>query len=1194
MKILSFLLVLLASLNLYSQSVRITNIDASNYPEVLVEVQAYQANSDQFRELSPASMTITDGGVSKVIRSVECEEDKVRFSLVVQMDRSASMKYGINDNSDAPVGQRRWDAILEALEEIVDNLSPSQTEFALHTFSSGTEVVQDFTQDFNLAKAEINELYDAALLPGTDFNVATIGLRRDYVFIGPGPGAIPYTRNARWKPVVIIFTDGEHNKTTPDDVRTDAITDSIFALEEQPLVYAMTYGTNSSTQLSTITSVSGGQSYANFTGKDQIVDVFNTIIEEVEDNPAALPPCEVLFDANCDGGLVIVDVNINGTVYSDTMAYTIPNEVAPNLEVSNRQPVILDAPEGGTKTIDVQITARNNFITFSGPPTFDDDRFSVVNWNGARLNKDQTRTVTIQYEADTQKDCITSNMSFQSSACSGNDMTPKAGFVVVRNVAMPATTVGVPVEANRIAFCNNTCRDVTLDDITFNDRDAADFEYIGPRGVTIAAGECRELAFRFTPSSDGDKSADMLINIDQKVYLADITGGSTGLPEIASTLTGNNPELDCLGDQQNITVTITNDGPVALTVDNTSYSNTTDFSEVSGVTTVAAGGSEDIIVRFNPQTPGPKTCEITITSDADNEPSHVVTINGNLRNHAFAPVDNSYDFGVICPSEDGNISIEFNNTGDTDNSLILSSANGDISFPTGTTLALPNGAMNESIDVVVNSATDQNFNETITVTDECGNTENVTITGIIQVPTIDRADARVISGNLNTALSDNFDIANNSNHDLSNITYNVLGPDAADFTVNGPANLAAGEAANITIDFTITPTTGASIDVQVQGDPSCLDNIMTFDINPGVATADFSVGQYAQIIGKTISVDVDFVNKNGFDEAGVQTVTAEIRVNRYLLENTDGSIVSTLDGDDLVLYPVLDAQNPQAIEFLVLDGNDQTITTTPITVSFDVSEPAGVVDVAQSIGQFDLIQSSARWELNDLEARPGQNVELEIGLRDLQNVELFHGSITGELEFNASLISPIDDTPEGTINNVSGLRYIPFEIPITDPMINNDGLSEVSAGPLVYRFKAMLGNSESTEIRIVNASTINGEVSIPDTEFSTFSLQDVCRNEAGEIVRLFDPTFNAAAIDLDGSNLIQQTTTFNFSVLESGMHRIRLIDLNGNVVAQPVYGNYNTGIYQAMIDPSNIPNGSYIMILETPTQIISENIRVMK
>lgn len=209
MKNLIFLLLFLIIYHSNSQSISIENVDIQDFPEIELEVQSYDVQGSQFRSLSQMNTQITDSGNNKLIKEIECDNE-AKFSIIFQLDFSASMGLYVDSENQAPVGERRWDAVINSLNTFIDELDLDKYEISFMRFSSSSEIVQPFSSDITELKSTLNELLEMQLFVATDFNAALIGLDLNGSF--RGEGALQQSKNSKWNPIVFVVTDGEHSR----------------------------------------------------------------------------------------------------------------------------------------------------------------------------------------------------------------------------------------------------------------------------------------------------------------------------------------------------------------------------------------------------------------------------------------------------------------------------------------------------------------------------------------------------------------------------------------------------------------------------------------------------------------------------------------------------------------------------------------------------------------------------------------------------------------------------------------------------------------------------------------------------------------------------------------------------------------------------------------------------------------------
>jgi hypothetical protein len=222
-----------------------------------------------------------------------------------------------------------------------------------------------------------------------------------------------------------------------------------------------------------------------------------------------------------------------------------------------------------------------------------------------------------------------------------------------------------------------------------------------------------------------------------------------------------------------------------------------------------------------------------------------------------------------------------------------------------------------------------------------------------------------------------------------------------------------------------------------------------------------------------------------------------------------------------------------------------------------VSVPEGTVTFGPSI---------AALELPFITLTPGDTVTIPLALRVADNLT-FAGANNYRItfSFDKHLLAPLPGTPPGTIQGdrrvytVSGTR--------TDS-------SNILAR---FRFVALLGPVDTTTLRIdsfafdtitcpVFVSRFNGKLTI-----------NVCR-EGG--ARLVDAAAGAS-LKPAAPDPVSGVSDIDYRTVEQGATRLVLFD-----------GPCSPGSHTARLDASALPNGLYLCILETPTQRLSQVMRV--
>jgi photosystem II stability/assembly factor-like uncharacterized protein len=178
------------------------------------------------------------------------------------------------------------------------------------------------------------------------------------------------------------------------------------------------------------------------------------------------------------------------------------------------------------------------------------------------------------------------------------------------------------------------------------------FQITGPATpVTIQPGEELDFTVTYTPTEIGNQTATFQINSDdpfQPAFQVSATGSTSPPGEIR--VTGSTTFGDvCPGTLAERTVSVCNVGACDLHVTGASLS-CPDFTLVNNPfpATVSHDSCLNLVIRFTPTSPGPKSCTLTITSDDPNNPVINLTVTGNTPAASIdVPLDATFSPTVI-------------------------------------------------------------------------------------------------------------------------------------------------------------------------------------------------------------------------------------------------------------------------------------------------------------------------------------------------------------------------------------------------------------------------------------------------------------------------------------------------------------------------------------------------------------------
>ncbi len=271
---------------------------------------------------------------------------------------------------------------------------------------------------------------------------------------------------------------------------------------------------------------------------------------------------------------------------------------------------------------------------------------------------------------------------------------------------------------------------------------------------------------------------------------------------------------------------------------------------------------------------------------------------------------------------------------------------------------------------------------------------------------------------------------------------------------------------------------------------------------------------------------------------------------------------------------------PGAAMYFVVRFVPQAIGRTSGIVRFDVvgrSSPLEVVLLGEGISNTDSV--GAVLIAPALSANAGEELSIPITLKNLSKVlESGTSKIRMNLQFNSTLLEPIGDTPLGTL--FGGNRSIPLDISLKpDPQ-------EIIAR---LPFRAALGNDSTTLLQIVSPKVDSGRVNL-STMFGSFQLLGICY--AGGM-RLLNPG-GSVSLALINQNPIKDKMEIELETTESGKTTLILYDLRGRDVRRFLVGEVATGRRVTSLDMQDIPQGLYVLLLQTPTETRSIQVVVTR
>ena len=220
----------------------------------------------------------------------------------------------------------------------------------------------------------------------------------------------------------------------------------------------------------------------------------------------------------------------------------------------------------------------------------------------------------------------------------------------------------------------------------------------------------------------------------------------------------------------------------------------------------------------------------------------------------------------------------------------------------------------------------------------------------------------------------------------------------------------------------------------------------------------------------------------------------------------------------------------------------------------------------------------ATMRVGSVQTRIGQQVGVPVYVSNKVNFDRTTvTSINAILRTNGTILTPTGSTPSGTFE-ADGTRLIPVTIPIPQ----TDSLATT------LQFTTSWGN-DTVGIIDIDSLILTDTLEIT-TVAGRVSLTDICY-QGGP--RLFRNTDLATGIQI-APMPVRSTTTVYVSTIEPGHTRVDVLDIAGRTITTLVDRKLPPGTWFVPLDVSIIPNGTYYVVLTTPSQRIVERMEVVR
>jgi len=204
----------------------------------------------------------------------------------------------------------------------------------------------------------------------------------------------------------------------------------------------------------------------------------------------------------------------------------------------------------------------------------------------------------------------------------------------------------------------------------------------------------------------------------------------------------------------------------------------------------------------------------------------------------------------------------------------------------------------------------------------------------------------------------------------------------------------------------------------------------------------------------------------------------------------------------------------------------------------------------------------------ELTAKTNNFLKIPIYLENTDNLTFSSNAIVDfNLRFNSTILTPRTINAQSTIAN--GERSVPLSFPLQPDSNGVIGTIDVRVG---------LGNATSTPLTIDSVRVRNSSERIGKRD-GLVTIIDICEEGGTRLVN----SSTKVGLALMSAVPVSQQIELKLTSAEKGITTIQLFDVEGKLVSELWNGTPIIGDTYLTVRASNYPNGTYFLLLKTPT-----------
>lgn len=457
------------------------------------------------------------------------------------------------------------------------------------------------------------------------------------------------------------------------------------------------------------------------------------------------------------------------------------------------------------------------------------------------------------------------------------------------------------------------------------------------------------------------------------------------------------------------------------------------------------------------------------------------------------------------------------------------------------------------------------YNEKITLTDICGKKYNLNL-----IATIGSNDAKIENIDdlvLPTIVCEE---TNEFSFDIKNIGTTPLVISEIGFDIKDNNFAFKNDYTGLIIKSGETEKLKITYNAETAGKYSNIINLKTnaVNVNNGEVSIEIRFSKEIVLLGTSVnSIEIDGLIQD-------QEKQVEIQITNNGTKDIEFLSFSSLNRFNLI-NPPSDIKVGETKDLLVkFTGGNLGITYNEELYIYDDCSNAKRITLSASVNKI----PNAKLEISSASAYPGQTFLLPIKLILEEDIDISEDvSASFILNFNKSIMMPLTQH----ISSIDSSRK--------NIMIENILLKDLMEGTNL-EFKAYLGDTNYTDIKVSNINIENSDELLISGKDGDFTLLGVCRDGGNRFI------IDTGELQLfqNYPNPVYTSSRISFFAIETGNHRVDIYDTYGTKLREVFNKNVSPGLYEVSFDANDLPSGSYIYILQTPSVTIKRKLQVLR